>query len=100
MELGGDGGAEARVGVYAEQVLDDEGIVSLDLVAWTGTNLDDFAVGLSDEGGDDCGVFVGDEPFGWTVSGWGQIGGEERGQGLVQVSTRSLVAATSRIRCG
>lgn len=92
LESSGDGGGEARVGVDAVDALDEEGIVALYLVAGPSANLDNLAVGLADQGGNDGGVLVGDEAFSWRVSG--------RGGGLEKQDTYRCRRAIVCQRCG
>jgi hypothetical protein len=45
----------------AVDILYPTSVEAVDLVSWAGAQVDDYAFGGLDEGGDDCCVFEGDE---------------------------------------
>jgi hypothetical protein len=62
------------IGVNSVYEVYEGWIVALDLVAWSGAELEDFAVSGADKGGDTGGVFIGNKAVGCArelvCTGW------------------------------
>jgi hypothetical protein len=66
LELCDNAVPKVRVGVNGVYEVYEGWVVAVDLVAWSGAEFENFALSRVDEGGDNGGVFIGDEAVGWA----------------------------------
>jgi hypothetical protein len=66
LELCGNVLSKVGVGVNGIYEVYEGWIVAVGLVAWSGAEFENFALSGVDKGGDNGGVFIGDESVGWA----------------------------------
>jgi hypothetical protein len=65
LELCSDAISIVRVGVNGVYEVYEGRIIVMDLVAWSRAEFENFSLSGADEGGDNGGIFIGDETASW-----------------------------------